>query len=63
MKIMTIHKSKGLEFPVVFIGGLGKEFNRFETRFEKVHSDFKKTYNDMQDVSITTNKIIQRIFN
>lgn len=27
VKIMSIHKSKGLEFPVCFIGGVGKEFN------------------------------------
>ncbi|MCL2559962.1 MAG: helicase-exonuclease AddAB subunit AddA [Turicibacter sp.] len=27
VKIMTIHKSKGLEFPVVFIAGLQKKFN------------------------------------
>ncbi len=26
--IMTIHKSKGLEFPVVFVGGCGMKFNR-----------------------------------
>lgn len=25
--IMSIHKSKGLEFPVVFVAGLGKQFN------------------------------------
>ncbi|MEO3947371.1 UvrD-helicase domain-containing protein [Gorillibacterium sp. CAU 1737] len=28
VKIMTIHKSKGLEFPVVFVAGLSKPFNR-----------------------------------
>lgn len=28
VRIMTIHKSKGLEFPVVFIAGLAKAFNR-----------------------------------
>ncbi|MNZ38205.1 ATP-dependent helicase/nuclease subunit A [compost metagenome] len=28
VKIMTIHKSKGLEFPVVFVAGLSKMFNR-----------------------------------
>src|SRR5699024_7743993 len=27
VRIMTIHKSKGLEFPVVILGGLGKQFN------------------------------------
>ena len=27
VKLMTIHKSKGLEFPVVFVCGLGKNFN------------------------------------
>ena len=27
VRIMTIHKSKGLEFPVVFVSGLGKGFN------------------------------------
>lgn len=28
VRIMSIHKSKGLEFPVVFLAGLGKRFNR-----------------------------------
>ena len=28
VRIMTIHKSKGLEFPVVIVGGLGRRFNR-----------------------------------
>ena len=27
VRIMSIHKSKGLEFPVVILGGTGKEFN------------------------------------
>ena len=27
VQIMTIHKSKGLEFPVVFAAGMGKRFN------------------------------------
>lgn len=27
VKIMTIHKSKGLEYPVVFLGGTGKKMN------------------------------------
>lgn len=28
VRIMSIHKSKGLEFPVVFVGGLAKMFNQ-----------------------------------
>lgn len=27
VRLMTIHKSKGLEFPVVILGGMSKEFN------------------------------------
>ena len=27
VRLMTIHKSKGLEFPVVFVAGMGKRFN------------------------------------
>ena len=30
--IMSIHKSKGLEFPVVFLGGLSRGFNRDDLR-------------------------------
>ncbi|MBO1002959.1 helicase-exonuclease AddAB subunit AddA [Pseudogracilibacillus auburnensis] len=32
VRIMTIHKSKGLEFPVVIIGGMNKEFNFSDIR-------------------------------
>ena len=32
VKIMSIHKSKGLEFPVVFVSGLGKLFNQQDSR-------------------------------
>ena len=40
VRIMTIHKSKGLEFPVVIVGGLGKSFNRQDTRSRVViHPD------------------------
>ena len=31
VRIMTVHKSKGLEFPVVFAAGLGKSFNLQDT--------------------------------
>lgn len=32
VRITTIHKSKGLEYPIVFVAGLGKAFNRQDTR-------------------------------
>ena len=32
VRIMSIHKSKGLEFPVVFVSGLGKQFNKQDAR-------------------------------
>lgn len=40
VKIMSIHKSKGLEFPVVFVSGLGKQFNQQDARASLVmHPD------------------------
>jgi ATP-dependent helicase/nuclease subunit A len=32
VRIMSIHKSKGLEFPVVVLAGLGRQFNRTDQR-------------------------------
>lgn len=32
VRIMSIHKSKGLEFPIVFVAGLGKNFNNQDAR-------------------------------
>ena len=32
VRIMTIHKSKGLEFPIVFVSGMGKQFNMMDAR-------------------------------
>lgn len=32
VQILSIHRSKGLEFPVVFVCGLGRGFNRQDTR-------------------------------
>ncbi len=36
VRIMTIHKSKGLEFPVVFVCGTAKKFNRMDVRSRMV---------------------------
>ena len=33
VRVMTIHKSKGLEFPVVFVSMLGRQFNKMDERF------------------------------
>ena len=32
VRIMTIHSSKGLEFPVVFTAGIGRQFNEMDVR-------------------------------
>lgn len=32
VRVMTIHKSKGLEFPIVFVSGMGKRFNMQDAR-------------------------------
>ena len=32
VRIMSIHKSKGLEFPVVFLCGLSRQFNTSDTQ-------------------------------
>ncbi|QOX62370.1 helicase-exonuclease AddAB subunit AddA [Anoxybacterium hadale] len=40
VRIMTIHKSKGLEFPMVLTGGLGKRFNRDSDTYQiSLHKD------------------------
>ena len=30
VRLMTIHSSKGLEFPVVFLAGMGRQFNKMD---------------------------------
>ncbi len=35
VRLMSIHKSKGLEFPVVFVSGCGKKFN-FQDMFKSI---------------------------
>lgn len=36
VRLMSIHKSKGLEFPVVFVCGMGKNFNKQDVRSRMV---------------------------
>lgn len=41
VRIMSIHKSKGLEFPVVFLSGMNKQFNTQDLRSSIVlHADY-----------------------
>ena len=41
VRIMSIHKSKGLEFPICFVSGLGRNFNQMDLRKNVViHPDF-----------------------
>lgn len=40
VRVMSVHKSKGLEFPVVFVAGLGNQFNLRDLRRDLlVHKD------------------------
>ena len=36
VRIMSIHKSKGLEFPILILSGMGKNFNKQDTRSKMV---------------------------
>ena len=38
VRIMSIHKSKGLEFPVCFVCGLNKQFNEMDAKNEVVYN-------------------------
>ncbi|MCQ2491559.1 MAG: helicase-exonuclease AddAB subunit AddA [Lachnospiraceae bacterium] len=41
VRILTIHKSKGLEYPVVFVGDLAKSFNMMDVNNQVLlHSDY-----------------------
>ena len=51
---MSIHKSKGLEFPVVFLCGTGKQFNMQDLNKNikgtlKVYGDTKIRFSKVQD--------------
>lgn len=40
VRLMSIHKSKGLEFPIVFVAGMNKKFNKMDiTREVVVHPE------------------------
>ncbi len=47
--LMTIHKSKGLEFPVCFVGGCGKLFNKKDSRKPILYSQTLGLATDISD--------------
>lgn len=65
VRIMTIHKSKGLEFPIVFIANMQKKFNLMDSRMKSViHSDMGigMEYID-EDTRIKTKNIMRTAIN
>ena len=48
VRLMTVHKSKGLEFPVVFFAGAGRSFNEM---------DFRKSYLFDQDYGLAVKAV------
>ena len=61
VRIMTIHKSKGLEFPVVFVSGLGKNFNEMDSREKMtVHPDMGLGLDEIQNNPRTKRKCMIR---
>lgn len=55
VRIMSIHKSKGLEFPVVFVAGLGKQFNLKDLRKDMLfHKDLGLGAQMVDDVTRVT---------
>lgn len=64
VRILTIHKSKGLEFPVVFVAGLGKQFNRMDVNNSlQLHASFGMAlrYIDREGVQRVKRDTIARV--
>ena len=70
VRIMSIHKSKGLEFPICFVAGLGKKMNLMDLYQVLVSdsdlgigSDYIDYNNRIQSSTLSKNIIIQKQLN
>lgn len=61
VRLMTIHKSKGLEFPVVFVSGISKQFNESDSRDKMaIHPDMGLGLDEVQVSPRTKRKCLIR---
>lgn len=58
VKIMTIHKSKGLEYPICYFAGFYKDFNKDEYKSNVL---FNQDYGIIIDEVDTNNKLITKV--
>lgn len=73
VRLMTIHSSKGLEFPIVFIAGLGRQFNMMDLRkpylldkdygfaAKYVNSELRITYPSLPQLAFKKKKQLELI--
>lgn len=67
VRLMTIHKSKGLEMPVVFLTACGKAFNNdYDKKKAVLHKDLgiavkKKVKDDVEEKSVVAKMITARV--
>lgn len=61
VRLMTIHKSKGLEFPVVFVSGIAKNFNNQDSKDKMaLHPDMGLGLDELRSEPRTKRKCLIR---
>lgn len=68
VRIMSIHKSKGLEFPICFVSGLAKRFNMMDTNGKMIAdmdmgigADYVDVENRLQSKTLRKNVIAEKM--